>query len=62
MASSSRPFFATADGTGCSTTCRPGNGTFHPGKAHFNGQFLVFNVDSGDPSAAHEHATVMLRR
>jgi hypothetical protein len=39
----------------------PGNGTFHPGKAHFNGQFLVFNVDSGDPSAAHEQTTVILR-
>jgi hypothetical protein len=39
----------------------PGNGTFHPGKAHLNGQFLVFNVDSGDPSAAHEQATVSLR-
>jgi hypothetical protein len=40
----------------------PGNGTFNPGKAHFNGQFLVFNVDSGDPSAAHEQTTVSLRR
>jgi hypothetical protein len=39
----------------------PGNGTFHPGKAHFNGQFLVFNVNSGDPSAAHEQTTVSLR-
>lgn len=39
----------------------PGNGTFHPGKAHFNGQFLVFNVNSGDPSAAHEQITVSLR-
>jgi hypothetical protein len=39
----------------------PGNGTFHPGKAHFSGQFLVFNVNSGDPSAAHEQITVSLR-
>lgn len=38
----------------------PGNGIFRPGKAHFNGQFLVFNVDSGDPSAAHEQITVRL--
>jgi hypothetical protein len=40
----------------------PVNGTFHCGKAHFNGQFLVFNVESGDPSAAHEQTTVRLRR
>jgi hypothetical protein len=40
----------------------PGNGTFHRGQAHFNGQFLVFNVESGDPSAAHEQTTVRLRR
>lgn len=40
----------------------PGNGTFHRGQAHFNGQFLVFNVDTGDPSAAHEQTTVSLRR
>jgi hypothetical protein len=39
----------------------PGNGTFQSGKAHFNGQFLVFNVSSGDPSAAHEQVTVSLR-
>ena len=39
----------------------PGNGTFQPGKAQFNGQFLVFNVNSGDPSAAHEQITVSLR-
>ena len=39
----------------------PGNGTFQPGKAHFNGQFLVFNMSSGDPSAAHEQITVSLR-
>jgi hypothetical protein len=39
----------------------PGSGTFHRGKAHLNGQFLVFNVDSGDPSAAHEQTTVSLR-
>jgi len=38
----------------------PVNGTFHPGKAHFNGQFLVFNTGSGDPSAAHEQTTVRL--
>ena len=40
----------------------PGTGTFHRGKAHVNGQFLVFNVESGDPSAAHEQTTVRLRR
>ena len=40
----------------------PGSGTFHRGKAHFNGQFLVFNTGSGDPSAAHEQTTVSLRR
>ena len=40
----------------------PVNGTFHCGKAHFNGQFLVFNADSGDPSAAHEQTTIRLRR
>jgi hypothetical protein len=40
----------------------PGNGTFHRGQAHVNGQFLVFNVESGDPSAAHEQTTVRLRR
>jgi hypothetical protein len=40
----------------------PVNGTFHRGKAHFTGQFLVFNVDSGDPSAAHEQITVSLCR
>ena len=39
----------------------PVNGTFHRGKAHFNGQFLVFNTGSGDPSAAHEQTTVRLR-
>ena len=40
----------------------PVNGTFHRGQAHVNGQFLVFNVDSGDPSAAREQTTVSLRR
>jgi hypothetical protein len=40
----------------------PVNGTFHGGKAHFNGQFLVFNTGSGDPSAAHEQTTILLRR
>jgi hypothetical protein len=40
----------------------PGNGAFQHGRAHFSGQFLVFNLDSGDPSAAHEQATVSLRR
>lgn len=40
----------------------PGSGTFHRGKAHLNGQFLVFNTGSGDPSAAHEQTTVSLRR
>jgi hypothetical protein len=40
----------------------PVNGAFHRGKAHFNGQFLVFNTGSGDPSAAHEQITVSLRR
>jgi hypothetical protein len=40
----------------------PGNGAFHLGKAQFNGQFLVFNTGSGDPSAAHEQTTVQLRR
>jgi hypothetical protein len=40
----------------------PVNGTFHRGQAHFNGQFLVFNVDTGDPSAAHEQTTVRLHR
>jgi hypothetical protein len=39
----------------------PGSGTFHSSKAHFNGQFLVFNMDSGDPSAAREQTTVSLR-
>lgn len=39
----------------------PGSGAFHSGKAHFNGQFLVFNLASGDPSAAHEQTTVSLR-
>ena len=39
----------------------PVNGTFHRGQAHFNGQFLVFNVEIGDPSAAHEQITVRLR-
>jgi hypothetical protein len=29
---------------------------------YFNGQFLVFNLDTGDPSAAHEQTTVSLRR
>jgi hypothetical protein len=38
------------------------NGTFHRGQAHFNGQFLVFNTGSGDPSATHEQTTVRLRR
>ncbi len=38
------------------------DGTFHRGQAHFNGQFLVFNTVSGDPSAAHEQTTVSLRR
>ena len=38
-----------------------GLGTFHPGKAQFSGQFLVFNLDSGDPSASHEQKTVNLR-
>lgn len=40
----------------------PVNGTFHRGQAHFTGQFLVFNTSSGDPSAAHEQTTVLLRR
>ena len=40
----------------------PASGAFHRGKAHFNGQFLVFNVETGDPSAAHEQTTVSLRR
>lgn len=40
----------------------PVNGTFHRGQAHFTGQFLVFNTGSGDPSAAHEQTTVLLRR
>lgn len=40
----------------------PVNGTFHRGEAHFNGQFLVFNTGSGDPSAAHEQTTVRLHR
>jgi hypothetical protein len=40
----------------------PGNGTFHRGQAHLNGQFLVFNAETGDPSAAHEQTTVRLRR
>jgi hypothetical protein len=40
----------------------PVNGTFHRGQAHFNGQFLVFNTGSGDPSAAHEQTTVRLVR
>lgn len=38
----------------------PGTGAFQPGKAHLVGQFLVFNVLSGDPSAAHEQTTVQL--
>jgi hypothetical protein len=37
-----------------------GLGTFHKGKAQFSGQFLVFNLDSGDPSASHEQKTVHL--
>lgn len=40
----------------------PGTGAFHPGKAQFSGQFLVFNVESGDPAAAHEQKTVSLHR
>ena len=31
----------------------PGVGSFQTGKAEMNGQFLVFNLDTGDPSAAH---------
>jgi hypothetical protein len=40
----------------------PAVGTFQPGKATFSAQFLVFNVESGDPSAGHERTTVLLHR
>lgn len=38
-----------------------GLGAFHEGKARFSGQFLVFNLISGDPSASHEQRAVHLR-
>jgi len=39
----------------------PGVGTFQKGKAQLNGQFLVFNLVSGDPSAGHDRATAQVR-
>lgn len=41
---------------------RLGSGTFQPGKATLIAQFLVFNVETGDPAAAHEHTTVVIHR
>ena len=40
----------------------PVAGTFQPGKATFRAQFLVFNVETGDPAAGHETTTVHLHR
>jgi hypothetical protein len=40
----------------------PVAGPFQPGKATFRAQFLVFNVESGDPAAGHETTTVHLHR
>jgi hypothetical protein len=39
----------------------PGVGSFQKGKAKMNGQFLVFNLDSGDPSAAHAQTNGQVR-
>ena len=40
----------------------PVAGTFQRGKATFRAQFLVFNVETGDPAAGHETTTVHLHR
>jgi hypothetical protein len=38
----------------------PGSGPFRAGKAGANAQFLVFNVQSGDPAAGHDMSTVRI--
>jgi hypothetical protein len=37
-----------------------GSGPFQAGKARVNAQFLVFNVQSGDPAAGHDMSTVRI--
>jgi hypothetical protein len=39
----------------------PGVGSFQKGNAEMNGQFLVFNLASGDPSAAHAETKGQIR-
>jgi hypothetical protein len=39
----------------------PGVGSFQKGNAQMNGQFLVFNLASGDPSAAHAQTKGQVR-
>jgi hypothetical protein len=39
----------------------PGVGSFQKGNAQMNGQFLVFNLASGDPSAAHAQTKGQIR-